>query len=85
MMGKRKREETERIKRLKELVKAGNLPYFDPLVDGKLSEFDRALSEYYQGFKVVSTYVYKFHICMHMYEMSMYGYMIYDICMCIHI
>ena len=53
-MGKRQREENLRIQRLKERVKQGNLPCLDPLVDGKLLEFDQALVLHYKGFKVCS-------------------------------
>lgn len=53
-MGKRQREESLRVQRLKERVKQGNLPCLDPLVDGKLLEFDKALVLHYKGFKVCS-------------------------------
>ncbi len=42
---------SERIRQLKERVKAGNLPYFDPLADGRALEYDRALAHHYGGFK----------------------------------
>jgi len=53
-MGKRQgeREDSERVRKLKERVKAGNLAYFDPLVDSRLAEFDHALAQHYPGFKV---------------------------------
>jgi hypothetical protein len=51
-MGKRQREESLRVQRLKERVKQGNLPCLDPLVDGKLLEFNKALVLHYKGFKV---------------------------------
>jgi hypothetical protein len=57
MLGKRRLEdapkaESDRIKLLKERVRAGNLPFHDPLVDGKLTEYRRALSQHYRGFEV---------------------------------
>ena len=44
-------EERERIRRLQERVRAGNLPYFDPLADGRPLEFERALARHYGGFQ----------------------------------
>jgi len=51
-MKKRKSADaSERIRQLQERVKAGNLPYFDPLADGRALEYDRALAHHYGGFK----------------------------------
>ena len=47
------RADGERIKMLKERVKAGNLPFHDPLLDGNLQEYRRVLSQKYRGFEVM--------------------------------
>ena len=46
------RVDSERIKMLKERVKAGNLPFHDPLVDGNVDGYRRVLSQSYKGFEV---------------------------------
>ena len=52
MPHKRRRQDSELVRQLKERVKKGNLPYFDPLVDGRHLHFEHALSLHYGGFKV---------------------------------
>lgn len=58
MSGHKRRQDSqradgERIKMLKERVKAGNLPFHDPLTDGNLQEYRRVLSQNYRGFEVM--------------------------------
>ena len=51
MKRRKSADASERIRQLQERVKAGNLPYFDPLADGRALEYDRALAHHYGGFK----------------------------------